>query len=616
MEALDKKTLKHRIVFRRLIQALIILTIFLMGITSIGAENDLFWQLKMGEQIWETHTFPVSDPYNFSNPGAVWTLEEWVPATLFYVLKKHFGHVSLIFLKTTIISLTFLLFFKLFNKLKVNFYLSFFVFLLAAMVNTRGAWVVFPSVFEYLFLVLTFFILEYFRKISWKTVLALVILALVWANSHASFFLLTMVLFAYIVGSFMAGKLQQRFNGYYPSGWILNRREQIKLSIAGIISLLTPFLTPNGYWTFLYPFRISFGPFTSYVSEYQRYWQIWQWNWGDFVHGFTLILIIIMLLTFLLSRRRLNPIDLLMGSAFTILAMIAVRHVAVFALVALFIIAKNISLGFGEYRGLFKRSLIKDFLLIMFVISFLYYYKTKVVAFGFDFLESGYPKEAAEFVVNNKIKGKMFNHYNYGGYLIWKMPDYPVFIDGRLEMYQGQAGKDYLAVIDAKEGYQQILDKYQVNFFLFYATDPIIGVLMESNNWRLVHNSNAYVVLVKNSSNNEELINKYWSQEFEDAFNKGYRIALAERISEIGMGYLRQKQKIVGVDYLERAVEFNPESINIRLNLARGYAILGWWNEAKTAYEEILKIEPENQQAKDGLERVKKLEEINTKILR
>jgi hypothetical protein len=607
---MDKETLKQRIVFRRIIQALALVCIFVMGINIISPENDLFWQLKMGGEIWEKHVFPIYDHYNFSNPGAVWTLEEWMPATLFYVIAKNFGIPSLIFLKTSVITLTFLLFFLLFNKRKVNFYLSFFVFLLAAMVNTRGIWVVFPSVFEYLFIVLTFFILEYFQKISWKTTAVLCLFSLIWANSHASFFMLTVILFAYVIGSFLAEKLKQRYPAYQPAGLILNKGERIKLLVAGLVSIVTPFLTPNGYWTFLYPFRISFGRFTPYVSEYQKYWAVWQWNWTDFVHGFTFILIVLLVTLLILSYRKLNPIDFILAVFFIGLSQMAVRHVAIFALVALWLIAKYISVWFGEYRGLLKRSLIKDILLILFILSFIYFYKTKIVDFGIGFTEEGYPKEAAEFVMKHKIPGNMFNHYNYGGYLIWKMPSYKVFIDGRLEMYQGQAGEDYLTILNGMTGFQQVLEKHHINFFLVYITDPIVSVLTDSPDWRLVHFSDHYVVFVKNSEINAKVINEFWSEQSDLEFKAGYHEFMANRFNEMGLEAIKNKNMLLALDYFERAVEENPNFIIARINLAQGYATYGWINEAKIAFEEILKLEPDNQQALYGLERIYKLESI------
>lgn len=613
---MDQAILKRRIILRRVIQALIIVVIFLMAISTIGPENDIFWQLKMGEDIWENHHFPIVDTYNFSNPGAVWTLEEWIPSTLFYVLFKNYGPPALILLKAVIIAATFSLFFVLFNKRKVNFYLSLLVFLLAALVNTRGLWAVFPSVFEYLFLVLTIFILEYFEKITWRfTVLGFCVLALIWANSHASFFLLTFILLAYILGSSVAKLLKKRFVGYEPVGKVLDHKSQVKLLAAAVFSLVAPFLTPNGYFLFIYPFRITFGSLTGYISEYQRFWQVWSWNFSDYVQAFTLILTVSLILLFIFSIKRLNPIDLILGVVFIGLFQSAVRHGAIFALVSLYLITKYIAVWFGEYRGFFKRTLVKDIVLILFVISFAFYYKTKVAPFGFSLTEEGYPKEAAEFVINNKIAGNMFNHYNYGGYLIWKMPQQKVFIDGRLEMYEGQVGVDYRGILEGSKASIDLLNKYNINFVLEYSRDPIVGALLESGDWRFVHNSDIYSVFVRNTSENSAIISKYWTEEYQEGFKQVYKRYVAQQINLLGIEQVRSRDTLKALDYFERAVEFDPSFMDARLNMARGYVNMGWWNEARTAYSEILKLDEGNEEAKKGIERVNKLESASKKIL-
>lgn len=604
MEVLDPRVLKQRMVFRRFIQLIILVGIFLMAISSISHENDIFWQIRMGEEIVVNHHFPISDPYNLSNPHAVWTLEEWVPGVIFYVVYDHFGPDGLIFLKAGVITMTFFFLFLLFNRLKVNLYISFLVLLLAALVNTRGVWGVFPSIFEYLFLVLTFFILEYPKKIHLKfTIATLSILALVWANSHGSFFLLSGILASYILGSFMIEKLQIQFPAFIPSGRFLNSNERTKFIIPFIISLITPFVTPNGYWTFIYPFRISFGKFTPYVSEYQKYWQVWNWDFGDIVHGFTFILIVVLIVFFIFSLKKLNPIDVCVAALFTTLTLVAVRHVAIFALVALVVIAKYIKVWFGEYRGIFKRTIYKDVLLILFIICFLYYYKTNLVSFGLGLVEDSYPKEAAEFIMQNNIVPNMFNHYNYGGYLIWKMPMYKVFIDGRLEMYEGQAGQDYLTILNGAWGYKELLEKYKINFFLVYSTDPIIKVLLDDTNWRYIYHDASYAVFVKNTKQNESVIAKYYTLEKKKAFEEGYNNFMADQLNNAGIAQVKKRNLLSALSLFQQALEYNPKFMVTKLNLARGYLDMGWPTEAKDQYNEILKIDPTNSEAKENLKR-------------
>lgn len=612
MEALDIETLKSRIFFRRLIQGLIILVIFLMAITSINHENDLFWQLKMGETIFEQHYFPIKDPYSFTSYGGVWTLEEWLPGVLFYLIFKELGPGALILLKAVIIALTFSLFFVLFNKLKVNLYLSVLVLLLAAMVNTRGIWSVFPSIFEYLFLSLTLFILEYSKQYTWKkTVLPLVLISFLWANSHASFFLMTFVLVSYIAGDLISQRLKKIFPSFDPTGNALTKADKLKLIFVSLVSLITPFLTPNGYWTFIYPFRISFSTFTAYVNEYHKYWEIWSWNWNDFVNGFTFILIVGVILIFTLSIKKLNPRDVLLAIIFIGLSQQAVRHVAIFALMALFLISKYIKIWFGEYRGVFKRSLIKDILLILLIICFVYYYKTNMVKFGLGLSEKGYPKEAAEFVISNKIAGEMFNHYNYGGYLIWKMPSNKVFIDGRLEMYLGKTGDDYLTILHATSNYKQLIDSYHVNFFLLYATDPIIGVLADDPNWKFVHFSDQYVVFIKNSPDNQKVISENWSSEKQTEFKQAYGNYVALDLNDQGLDQIKKGNLLKALDLFQQAVSRNPGLLLAHLNLALGYMDIGWWREAADEYQRVLELDPANELAKANQVRAEKLYELS-----
>lgn len=607
------KTVTKWIILRRFIQILIVVVIFIMAITSINHENDIFWQLKMGEEIVQKHYFPIKDPFSFTAYGQVWTLEEWIPGSLFYLLFKYFGPLALILLKALVICITFSLILILLNKKKINLYVSFVILMLAAMVNTRGIWGVFPSIFEYLFLVITIFILEYFDKITWKSILGLILLSLIWSNSHGSFFLMAFVLICYILGSLFA-KLIKAFNlKYTPAGKVLSKDELKKVSVAIVASLITPFITPNGYWMFIYPFRISFSNFTSYISEYQRYFTIWNWNFNDFVHGFTLILIISIVLIFIFSFKKLNPIHLFLAVIFILLALSAVRHVAIFSLVAIFILIEYVGIWLGEYRGILKRTLLKDLILILFLISFVIFYKTKIVPFGISFIEDTYPKQAAEFINQNHIKGNMFNHYNYGGYLIWKMPKYKVFIDGRLEMYLGEIGKDYQKILQGDQSYEKLLDKYQITFFLNYFTDPINYELINSKNWKLVNVGDGFSVFVKNTPDNQDLIKKYWSENQDNNFKLAFNQYMAEQLNNLGIDRMKKGELLEGIRYFQDALDYKPDFISGKLNLAHGYVEIGWSNEAVDEYDRILKLEPNNFEAKRGLEIAKNLKFMQQK---
>jgi hypothetical protein len=46
-----------------------------------------------------------------------------------------------------------------------------------------------------------------------------------------------------------------------------------------------------------------------------------------------------------------------------------------------------------------------------------------------------YPVGAVEWVRDHRPAGPVYNHFNWGGYLIWALPEYPVGLDGRTNLY-------------------------------------------------------------------------------------------------------------------------------------------------------------------------------------
>ena len=54
---------------------------------------------------------------------------------------------------------------------------------------------------------------------------------------------------------------------------------------------------------------------------------------------------------------------------------------------------------------------------------------------------SFYPKKAVNFISVNLPRGQVFGSYDWGGYLIWKLPEKKVFIDGRMASWKQKSNK-------------------------------------------------------------------------------------------------------------------------------------------------------------------------------
>jgi hypothetical protein len=73
---------------------------------------------------------------------------------------------------------------------------------------------------------------------------------------------------------------------------------------------------------------------------------------------------------------------------------------------------------------------------------------------------------------------KLFNNYNWGGYLIYHIPEIKVFVDGRGPHWVSDTGysamEDYLKVIRGEMGGKLIFDRYNINTLLigsYYEND-------------------------------------------------------------------------------------------------------------------------------------------------
>jgi hypothetical protein len=89
-------------------------------------------------------------------------------------------------------------------------------------------------------------------------------------------------------------------------------------------------------------------------------------------------------------------------------------------------------------------------------------------------IEKAFPRQAMQWIQTNSPEGYMMNSYNWGGFFDWYLRDYPVFIDSRADLFGDEIIGQWLVVMNAREGWQEILTRWNVNFIV---TEP---------GWRIV----------------------------------------------------------------------------------------------------------------------------------
>jgi tetratricopeptide (TPR) repeat protein len=130
-----------------------------------------------------------------------------------------------------------------------------------------------------------------------------------------------------------------------------------------------------------------------------------------------------------------------------------------------------------------------------------------------------FPERAAEFIERENLPGEIFNNYNAGGYLIWRLgPLRRVYIDGRDTLYGAARGQQYRQLTKTPPDsalWEQEASRYNINTTLLSVAryDGIQFVRLKdfcnSRVWRPVYLDEVAAVFVRRSPETEGLIQRF-----------------------------------------------------------------------------------------------------------
>jgi len=112
--------------------------------------------------------------------------------------------------------------------------------------------------------------------------------------------------------------------------------------------------------------------------------------------------------------------------------------------------------------------------------------------------EDGYPAQAVAFLQQHPCAGHLFNDYNYGGYLIWKLPSEPVYIDGRMSSWRDKSGQKYLNTylsMDNSAVRNRQFSKYDIKCVLLRSSDTNMLDHLKKAGWQTKIQANGATLL-------------------------------------------------------------------------------------------------------------------------
>lgn len=447
-------------------------------------DPDLFWHLRYGEEILKTHQIPHKDQFSFTFTGYRVADSWWLSEVLIFYLVSKTGFLipSLFF---ALLGAAIFLLVGLGASLKKVSpeALSGSVFLGAII-----SWQILglrPQTISLVFLGLVFVLLcQFWLGRRPKLILFLPPIFLFWTNFHAGFTLglfLIWLFWGLEAGRFLILKYFRISELATP---FLARPQLKTLLVINLFSTLVTLINPYGVglWQTILNDASS--------AEIKN--QIAEWSAPNFHTEFGVLFffyLLVLVVFAYLGKIKVHPTRFLILLTFCLLALAAVRHVSVFALLSTPFLAEELTaLPWGKIDFPLKKLVLALFFLVfslvwMLMFSLQIFKDTRSIQ---KLASAGkYPYQAIEYLKSHPQE-RIFNDYGWGGYLIWQLPQNKTFIDGRMPGWkrgEREILEDYIKIVDLKKDFLKEINFWQVKAFLISPDSSLSNYLRIHPDW-------------------------------------------------------------------------------------------------------------------------------------
>lgn len=465
--------------FRSLVIALTFLALLFMGL-RLSMDSDTWWQLRAGETLVNEGRIPTQDEWSYTRDGQEWTYPStaWLSQGQLFLIYDALGPGGLNIWVAALVALAFGFVYPAMSGEPI---LRFAVLILAA-AAAAIYWAARPYMVSFALSGAFLWLLEDYRWGRGRKLIWLPILMVVWVNSHPGFGVGFLLLAVYIgdqalrwaYAKWQGGRVKEK----------QSRQDLGNLLLVALGLLVAVCINPAGPAVLAYPFEtLSIGVLRDYILE---------WQSPNFHSAIAIPFAILLLVTIAAigsAGRRLALSDLLLVSLSLMMSLLAARNIPLFAQIAAIVITRyaqpwlrDTAKAFGLKPGTAEGKTWQKWLNVALVTVFASLVAWRAAnlfseAANRKAIEGGMPIGAVEYLQEQKPLGALFNSYNWGGYLLWNLRAYPVYVDGRTDLYDDGLLNEWLQIVNAEAGWQAKLQERDVNLILIEPTWALNRVL-------------------------------------------------------------------------------------------------------------------------------------------
>jgi tetratricopeptide (TPR) repeat protein len=547
----------------------------LLGFFQVSS-LDTWFHLKEGDLYVTTGSLPSQDPFAFTTEGREWVKYSWLADVLFYLVYAGGGFPGLVLLRLGVLFAIAWLLYRLLRRCNLNPVAAILLVFVASLA-LRFRLFIRPELLTFVLLLGTLAILLRLQTSPPWMAYTLLPLFVLWVNVHGSYVfglgLPALVLFANLLPM-----------DWVAPGWGRLRLDPVRrrhLALAVMVLPAAGMLNPQGVGLLLFPFRQNR---MIRLTAFPEWMEAWRYPgidpvWWEPVVILGLVLLAFSAVAWLLFawERRLDPVGLGIVLSMGAYAIFRNRAIPYFVLAALPFLALALARLSGHLptrlpaqspRRLTQLGVLACLLLLTLSIvdqAFL----TRRFPPGFGVARHVFPEQAAAFLERHRLDGRVFNSYQFGGYLMWRRwPANQVFIDGRYDaiLFDEELLELYAAAHHAPTALDRLAEKYAFEILVLDADRASrMDHIQDNPTWARVYWDPVAEIYVRRGGHFADLVAarqyRMTRSTTDLAYLEAYRAspaAWAQAVAE-----------------LQRAADDNPENVLAWQGLAQEYGAAG-----------------------------------------
>jgi hypothetical protein len=433
------------------------------SVTFRSFDTDLWQHLLVGKVIWLQHHVPTAQVWSWPTLGAPDTTSSysWLFRALLWPVWSAGGPVGLMAWRWLTTLLAFALVWWTGRTLGARGYAPLVALVLCALVYRQRSQVR-PETLASVLLALELLLLERRRRGDAIPAWWFVVLLWLWVNVHVSW-----VVGALVLAVFAVNELRQR------------APRRMSLWQAGLAFLLVSWINPYGWRAVWQPFHfltMMQEPLLRSIGELRGI----DWH-SNLRNGLPLLLVgwpVIALSR--LRSRRVDAVEIVLAITFGALALRSGRFAGFLAIAACPYLGRDVSEWFASLRARPEWPRATAAALAMVALLPMEFLRPDLRP-GVDIVPSSIPKAACDFVEAQGIRGRAFNHFELGGYMLWRFwPDSSrrPFMD----IHQSGTPAERLIYIQAQarpEAWKSLAESYRLEWCLLARQHAIGSHLLD-----------------------------------------------------------------------------------------------------------------------------------------